>query len=621
MNGRDELLQMMLSKNITPEEFNFDKLSAPPVQYFLSPTEIGDLVYLANSVKYSAKIEFKYKEIDRILKARGFELLGRGTNRVVYKYLENNQICLKVAVDHVGSTDNPREFINQQYLKPFVSKIFNVDPSGTIAVAERVHPISSREEFMNYIDGIYDLVTRWFIGKYVVNDIGTKYFMNWGIRYSTGIPVLLDYPYFYLLDIRKAKCMSELEDGSICCGDIDYDDGYNILTCTKCGKNYKAIELAKGNLSNIEHSIVSGGGNNMRAVVSIRKGNEVNKVTINPETKKLEEQYSYAAKVSTKVIKEVIDQKAVEESERKANHESPSSNIMGSKMPKVNVQARKNPVSIVINEENKSENRSKNNNYKTDSKFIKNDGKKSNHKKKNKVRINISQTNEVVVDELDPRIGYSKASVKDSNPKKEMTKKIEKATKEEKKDIVVEETVEVKEEVEVTSAEDETSVVNEEGVHVEDESHEEDEINKNDIATEEITSEIVSDEIIEEAADNLQEAIIEAVEEATEEEINEDSDQVSEEDTEEVVEETVEESSDESTEEIEEATEETEEDAEEPVEDEEEMEAMLKVEEEVRKERETMKKKGSKSFDPDFYNGKTTTSRRKPKTTKENEDE
>ena len=70
MNGRDELLRMMLSRNITPEEFNFDRLDAPPVEYFLSRQDIDDLIYLANSVKYSAKIEFKYKEIDRILKAR-----------------------------------------------------------------------------------------------------------------------------------------------------------------------------------------------------------------------------------------------------------------------------------------------------------------------------------------------------------------------------------------------------------------------------------------------------------------------------------------------------------------------------------------------------------------------
>ena len=168
MNGRDELLRMMLSRNITPEEFNFDRLDAPPVEYFLSRQDIDDLIYLANSVKYSAKIEFKYKEIDRILKARGFELLGRGTNRVVYKYLENNTICLKVAIDHVGATDNPHEFINQQYLKPFVSKIFHTEPSGTIAVAERVHPISTREEFLQYAEGIYDLITKWFIGKYVL---------------------------------------------------------------------------------------------------------------------------------------------------------------------------------------------------------------------------------------------------------------------------------------------------------------------------------------------------------------------------------------------------------------------------------------------------------------------
>ena len=57
MNGRDEILRTMLSKNVTPEEFNFDRMTAPPVEYFLSPQDIQDLIYLANSIKFNAKIK------------------------------------------------------------------------------------------------------------------------------------------------------------------------------------------------------------------------------------------------------------------------------------------------------------------------------------------------------------------------------------------------------------------------------------------------------------------------------------------------------------------------------------------------------------------------------------
>ena len=531
MNGRDELLRMMLSRNITPEEFNFDRLDAPPVEYFLSRQDIDDLIYLANSVKYSAKIDFKYKEIDRILKARGFELLGRGTNRVVYKYLENNTICLKVAIDHIGATDNPHEFINQQYLKPFVSKIFHTEPSGTIAVAERVHPISTREEFMQYAEGIYDLITKWFIGKYVVNDIGTKYFMNWGIRYSTGMPVLLDYPYFYLLDIRKAKCISELEDGSICCGDIDYDDGYNILTCTKCGRHYKAIELAKDNPSLNAHSIITG-GNKMRAVVTIKKGSNVEKITTNPETKKLEEQYSYAANVSTRVVKKVIEDKAA--AERSINNGADSVSILNGKIPAVRVK-KSQPVSVVINENNKAESdkqpRAAKKHTSTDSKFVQKGGKNK-ATKKHKVSISngrIKEDDSIMT--LDPRIETTTASIKTAkNP--DMVKKTEdiviKEIPEETK-IEVEEDIKQEDTIEVTSAEDETSVINDEGVHVEDESHvedqeeepsEESEVNINDAEE----SREVLDEIVEESTEDVEslaEAVTEAINEATEEVINE----------------------------------------------------------------------------------------------------
>ena len=58
MNGRDEILRNMLSRSVTPDEFNFDHMVAPPVEYFLSPQDIQDLTYLANSIKYNAKIDY-----------------------------------------------------------------------------------------------------------------------------------------------------------------------------------------------------------------------------------------------------------------------------------------------------------------------------------------------------------------------------------------------------------------------------------------------------------------------------------------------------------------------------------------------------------------------------------
>ena len=201
--SREEMLQMVKSPSITPMTFNFDKMIAPPMLAFITPQDLQYLQYLANSIKLNAKLDYKYSEIDKVLTNRGFEKIGSGTNRVAYKHLEHPGICLKIAASRTACTDSPREMINQEYLKPFVAKIFEVDPTGTVALCERVDPIRNREEFMMIVDDVFDLITQWFTGKYVVDDIGTNFFMNWGTRLSNGFPVLHDYPYFYPLDPHK----------------------------------------------------------------------------------------------------------------------------------------------------------------------------------------------------------------------------------------------------------------------------------------------------------------------------------------------------------------------------------------------------------------------------------
>ena len=88
------------------------------------------------------------------------------------------------------------------------------------------------------------MITTVLVGKYVLEDFGTKFMYNWGIRRGFG-PVLLDYPEIYELDGSKITCFAQLDDGTICGGEIDYDEGFNFLYCTKCGTRYRAIDLAK----------------------------------------------------------------------------------------------------------------------------------------------------------------------------------------------------------------------------------------------------------------------------------------------------------------------------------------------------------------------------------------
>lgn len=187
-NGRNYIIDRLKSKKVTIDEFNFDKLSAPPLAMFFTPYDIWQLNSIAKSIKYAGKLDVKLKMIDDICKSRGLIKFASGTNRVVYRHPEFNTILFKIAYDYVALEDNMNELRNQYILKPFVAKTFEVSPCGTVAVVERVKPIKSREEFLSIADDVFTLLNEFIIGKYIMADIGTAYFMNWSCREGSIFP-------------------------------------------------------------------------------------------------------------------------------------------------------------------------------------------------------------------------------------------------------------------------------------------------------------------------------------------------------------------------------------------------------------------------------------------------
>lgn len=258
LEDRNYIINRITSKKTTVNEFKFDSLTAPPIASMFTMNDIHQLHKIATSIRYAGNPNKKYKLIDEIMRSRGFIKFVSGTNRVTYRHPENNSFIVKVAFDDVGLKDNPKEFKNQFRLKPFCTKVFEVTQCGTLGVFERVNPITSREEFCSAAADIYNVISYWLIGEYILEDIGTKFFMNWGIRDGFG-PVLLDYPYLYELDGNKLYCKAPSPNSpSGCCdGIIDYDDGFNYLYCTKCGARYRATELAKAIKNN---DIIKGKG-------------------------------------------------------------------------------------------------------------------------------------------------------------------------------------------------------------------------------------------------------------------------------------------------------------------------------------------------------------------------
>ena len=244
IDRNNSILNMMYRGTTTIEDFNWDAMTTVPILYLMTPQDINYINNLILSPRYSGNNKYKMEKIDEVMHNRGFSRFAGGTNRLVYTHPMAPNAVFKVAIDSVGINDNPAEFRNQQFLKPYCCKVFECTPCGTIASFEKVDRITTFEEFYTIADDYYYIIVNVILGKYVMDDIGIDYFMNIGIRVGC-YPVILDFPYLFELDGRKLECSSVLDDGRVCGGEIDYDAGFNKLVCKKCGRVYRARDLAK----------------------------------------------------------------------------------------------------------------------------------------------------------------------------------------------------------------------------------------------------------------------------------------------------------------------------------------------------------------------------------------
>lgn len=244
IDRNNAILNMMYRGTTTIEDFNWDAMTTVPILYLMTPQDIDYIKNLILSPRYSGNNKYKMEKIDEVMHFRGFSRFAGGTNRLVYVHPAAPNAVFKVAIDSIGINDNPAEFRNQNFLKPYCCKVFECTPCGTIASFEKVDRITTFEEFYTIADDYYYIIVNVILGKYVMDDIGIDYFMNVGIRVGC-YPVLLDFPYLFELDGRKLECCNVLDDGRVCGGEIDYDGGFNKLVCKKCGRVYRARDLAK----------------------------------------------------------------------------------------------------------------------------------------------------------------------------------------------------------------------------------------------------------------------------------------------------------------------------------------------------------------------------------------
>ena len=239
------LERLLFTGTTTPMEFEWEQLTPDVDLYQLVTQEDIDYIHgIITSARYSGNSRLRISKIDEIMKFRNFTKFAGGTNRLVYIHPMAPNMVFKVAVDAVGIRDNPSEYYNQRLLKPFCTKVFQCSPCGTIASFQRVEKITSEEEFLSVLDDYILLMEVLVDGRHVFDDIGVKYFMNYGIWRGKGL-VILDFPYMYEIDGPKLTCKNILDDGTICNGEIDYTKTFDEIRCTKCGRIYRAGDLAK----------------------------------------------------------------------------------------------------------------------------------------------------------------------------------------------------------------------------------------------------------------------------------------------------------------------------------------------------------------------------------------
>lgn len=220
----------------------FNSMTKPPISSYIRKEDLYALYQLATNPKYASNdMESRLDVYDAIMNPLGFKRSFSGTNRVIYSYRDDDSFLIKIGLDDVGIRDNKSEFKNQELIKPFIPKVYEVSQDGVVEMIERVHPIMSRKEFAKYGLEVFKLTYYLINHGFVLEDIGTDYFMNWGIRDGFG-PVLLDFPYLYRLNKDRLRC-TNFKNGSRCTGVLDYDEGYNHIRCSQCGQVYRAKDI------------------------------------------------------------------------------------------------------------------------------------------------------------------------------------------------------------------------------------------------------------------------------------------------------------------------------------------------------------------------------------------
>ena len=260
----------------------WNTLQKPPIRAYVQDWVIQRLYDYMTSPRLINNPAKRFKLMNELLLPWGFKPLASGTNRRAFYCEYDPTIIFKIASDAVGQKDNQSELYIQQLLRPFCPKVFNVDGDGVIALTERGEPMTEHDYKFVWAEEIFDLLFSLLARGYILEDVGSNFYKNFGIRLGFG-PMIWDFPYVYKLDWRKLICQKpDRITGEPCGGEIDYDynKGMSEIICTKCGARYSAKYLASSvpseaiNMVNRERGITMGRFDT-NFQVFVRQGNKI----------------------------------------------------------------------------------------------------------------------------------------------------------------------------------------------------------------------------------------------------------------------------------------------------------------------------------------------------------
>lgn len=153
---------------------------------------------------------------------------GPGTNRCAFRL---KGYIIKIATDEAGKTDNIHEHRMSHILQPHVTKTYEVSSMGGILICEYVKKMGTADEFFSYSDEVSAILDE-ISPRYLIGDVGliAENHTNWGLRFNSNEPIILDYAYAYSVHSSLMRCY-QCDDRGL----LGYSENYSTLICSVCG--------------------------------------------------------------------------------------------------------------------------------------------------------------------------------------------------------------------------------------------------------------------------------------------------------------------------------------------------------------------------------------------------